>query len=614
MTIPINNRNDYTGNGAVATYSYTFKIYATTDLLVIKKDTSNVETVLVVATDYTVTGVGVAGGGSITLVAGNLPNNYKLTIRRVRPVTQQTDIRNQGAFYPEIHEDAFDHFVMIDQQQQDELNRSFKLSESINESVGELNKTASQRANKALIFAADGDLDVSVDDYNDQATDAAASAAAAATSASNASTSETNASNSAATAANQAAALKGTSTTSLLIAVASKTFTTQADKQFAAGQFCLAVSAADPTNYMHGQITSYSGTTLVVNVTNIGGSGTLADWNIFVSGSRGATGATGATGSQGDQGPAGVIPIATAGGTVDAITADYTPNLTLTDLTLCAFVASGANTSTTPTFAPDGLTAHTIVKKGGQALVAGDIPGALAVCILEYNLANTRWELLNPAVSAGGTSKWTALVATTDFSTTAASTSTITMATDQTANILVGYAIKFTLSAVVYYAQVTALSASLMTIRGAPLTTGAGDLTALSYSVFPSQVEVIDLSVDGYYEDATDSTLILNDMRKRLVWEESKAYIVGWDMSQRTVDTGTEANVTVMANAAAVGTANSNQGPTMSGTADTVVSTVVDISTSNYDINRGELLDVQATKAGNGNAVDMTLLVTVVYP
>jgi len=99
------------------------------------------------------------------------------------------------------------------------------------------------------------------------------------------------------------------------------------------------------------------------------------------------------------------IPIVTAGGSADAITADYAPDVTLANLTLVAFVAAYANATATPTFSPDGLTAHTIVKKGGQALVAGDIPAAGAVCIVEYNLANTRWELLNPAVAgSSGTS------------------------------------------------------------------------------------------------------------------------------------------------------------------------------------------------------------------
>lgn len=101
---------------------------------------------------------------------------------------------------------------------------------------------------------------------------------------------------------------------------------------------------------------------------------------------------------KGANGSNGVLTIVAAGGTANAITATYTPAITLTDQTLCVFVASGANTITNPTFAPNGLTAHTITKNGGQPLVAGDIPNALAVCILEYNTANSRWELLNPAI------------------------------------------------------------------------------------------------------------------------------------------------------------------------------------------------------------------------
>lgn len=91
------------------------------------------------------------------------------------------------------------------------------------------------------------------------------------------------------------------------------------------------------------------------------------------------------------------VPFAIAGGSVDAITADFSPDLSLTDGLLVEVRALGANTSTTPTFAPDGTTARTIVKKGGQALSAGDIPAANAVFLMQYDLTNTRWELLNPA-------------------------------------------------------------------------------------------------------------------------------------------------------------------------------------------------------------------------
>lgn len=87
-----------------------------------------------------------------------------------------------------------------------------------------------------------------------------------------------------------------------------------------------------------------------------------------------------------------------SGGTSDAITATYAPVVpALVDGLLCCFRATAANATTTPTFAPNGLTAATITKKGGGALVIADIPGNLAEVILRYNLANTVWELLNPA-------------------------------------------------------------------------------------------------------------------------------------------------------------------------------------------------------------------------
>lgn len=129
------NRNDYVGNNTTPTYNYGFKIFNKNDLLVTQKDTDNVETTLTVDTDYTVANVGDVNGGTITLTAGNLSTNYTLTIRRVRDLKQETDIRNQGDFYPESHEDTFDHLVMLAQQQQDEIDRSIKNPESISSSA-----------------------------------------------------------------------------------------------------------------------------------------------------------------------------------------------------------------------------------------------------------------------------------------------------------------------------------------------------------------------------------------------------------------------------------------------------------------------------------------------
>lgn len=85
------------------------------------------------------------------------------------------------------------------------------------------------------------------------------------------------------------------------------------------------------------------------------------------------------------------------GGTADAITATYSPAITaLVDGMELRVRATAANATTTPTFSPNGLTARTITKLGGTALVAGEIVGDNHELILRYNLANTRWELLNP--------------------------------------------------------------------------------------------------------------------------------------------------------------------------------------------------------------------------
>lgn len=129
------------------------------------------------------------------------------------------------------------------------------------------------------------------------ASTATTQASAASVSAAAALVSENAAAASASAAANYGTQYKGTSTSSVAIATGSKAFTTQSGKFFDVGVWLLIASDADSANFMHGYVTAYSGTSLTVEVTNIGGSGTLADWTITVAGTRGATGATGAAGA-----------------------------------------------------------------------------------------------------------------------------------------------------------------------------------------------------------------------------------------------------------------------------------------------------------------------------
>lgn len=97
-----------------------------------------------------------------------------------------------------------------------------------------------------------------------------------------------------------------------------------------------------------------------------------------------------------------IIPAAQAGGTVDAITATFEPATVsgeLQDGTMWIVEAAGANTSTTPTFNPDGTGALTIKKNGGQALAVGDIRAAGHKLLLCYDSSGGHVELINPYIN-----------------------------------------------------------------------------------------------------------------------------------------------------------------------------------------------------------------------
>jgi hypothetical protein len=208
------NRNDYPGTGAQTTFTYSFRIIEDSDLLVIHTDNAGVDTEWTLGVEYTVTGAGAAAGG--TVVVKTTPTDYTpdsdefISIRRVRPLTQTTDIRNQGSFYPEAHEDAFDHLIMIAQQHQDDIDRSIKLPDSIDfaDFNTDLPTTIVGEASVTIITNPAGDGFVvgptaaAIEGAQAEATAAAASAAAALVS-------ETNAAASAASAAVTVSGLLG---------------------------------------------------------------------------------------------------------------------------------------------------------------------------------------------------------------------------------------------------------------------------------------------------------------------------------------------------------------------------------------------------------------------
>jgi len=119
----------YIGSGAATVFPFAFKVFAAAEMQVAKLNTtSNVETILVLNTDYTVQLNGDQNGtpgGTITLPAV-LASGYNLTITSDIANLQPTDLTNQGGFYPEVITDALDR-ATIQIQQLDQNSRAIKI-------------------------------------------------------------------------------------------------------------------------------------------------------------------------------------------------------------------------------------------------------------------------------------------------------------------------------------------------------------------------------------------------------------------------------------------------------------------------------------------------------
>jgi hypothetical protein len=147
----------YSGNGATTGFSYTFKIFADSDLVVsLKNNTTGVSTTQTLTTDYTVSGAGSASGGNVTFVTAP-PSGNTVIIRRVLPYTQETDYTENDPFPAASHEDALDKLTMLTQQNRDE--DAIKLPEGdVTSGINNVVPNVVDRANTLLGFDATGNV------------------------------------------------------------------------------------------------------------------------------------------------------------------------------------------------------------------------------------------------------------------------------------------------------------------------------------------------------------------------------------------------------------------------------------------------------------------------
>ena len=213
--------------------------------------------------------------------------------------------------------------------------------------------------------------------------------------------------------------------------------------------------------------------------------------------------------------------------------------------------------------------------------------------------------------ASGGADKWTAETA---FTATPASTSTLTMTADKTADIKTGMPLRYTIGGTAYYGVCTAITSSLLTVAGAPL---SGSVTALAYSIFPGMVETVQLMLPGYWADSADTALILNDLVSPWVWAKAPAALVQIKAYTRVTDTGASfprINARIGSTTTDyVSTSNSNAGLAIAASV-TWYSTVVDIDVAKYGVTAGQTVELKTdANGGNDNAADLSVVLVFVY-
>ena len=153
------NRVTYAGNGSTTVFPYTYKIFDQDDLTVILRAANGPETVQTITSDYTVSGVGNAGGGNVTMLTAPA-SGTTLVILRVQDLVQELDIVPNDPFSSESLEGALDRLTFMVQQHEETLGRTIKASRTNTIAGSEFTISAADRANKVFAFDSSGNVNI----------------------------------------------------------------------------------------------------------------------------------------------------------------------------------------------------------------------------------------------------------------------------------------------------------------------------------------------------------------------------------------------------------------------------------------------------------------------
>lgn len=210
------------------------------------------------------------------------------------------------------------------------------------------------------------------------------------------------------------------------------------------------------------------------------------------------------------------------------------------------------------------------------------------------------------SVSGGVYSAWTAL----EYPVYRTDDDTITMVDNATTDVYLkaGYPIKWLHGSTSYYAIINSVSSASGTttvdICGAPFTISLSE--NLLYGGTINNVKQLNFAVNGFFADAAETTLLINDMFTYYKWDLPAAYLCKTSLRVKTLDSGANnSRVNITLGSSDVLTANTNTGLEVSTA---WVNNTTDIDVSNYDVSFGDTVEIKVdNNSSNKDARDLSV-------
>lgn len=153
----------YSGNDVATVFTFPFKVFATSELLVnLQDDLTGVQTLQVLGTDYTAVLSAAPNsnpGGSITFILTAPATGNTVIITSDIALEQPTNLSNQGGFYPDVINNSLDRATIQIQQVANLGSRALVIPITDTGINTEL-PNATERALKYLIFDGNGNPDL----------------------------------------------------------------------------------------------------------------------------------------------------------------------------------------------------------------------------------------------------------------------------------------------------------------------------------------------------------------------------------------------------------------------------------------------------------------------